>query len=153
MIYYNSGSFQWNLPLFYLRVWIQMKIVKIKFPSDHANDILSKDTEVNKYLDELNDHSTGEVIINKENNELIGYVFVRKDSGNECFIYNLIVQPKYRGKGFGKMLTDDAVKKLCGHDLTVKKTNYRAIQLYKDYGFEIISDGNDESEWYMKLEK
>lgn len=130
-----------------------MKIVKIKFPSDHANDILSKDTEVNKYLDELNDHSTGEVIINKENNELIGYVFVRKDSGNEGFIYNLIVQPKYRGKGFGKMLTDDAVKKLCGHDLTVKKTNYRAIQLYKDYGFEIISDGNDESEWYMKLEK
>lgn len=129
-----------------------MKIVKIKFPSDHANGILSKDTEVNKYLDELNDHSVGEVIINKDNNELIGYVFVRKDSGNEGFIYNLIVQPKYRGKGFGKMLTDDAVKKLGGYDLTVKKINYRAIQLYKDYGFEIISDGNDESEWYMKLE-
>jgi ribosomal protein S18 acetylase RimI-like enzyme len=130
-----------------------MKIVKIKFPSDHANDILSKDTEVNRYLDELNNHSVGEVIINKENNELIGYVFVRKDSGNEGFIYNLIVQPKYRGKGFGKMLTDDAVKKLGGYDLTVKKINYRAIQLYKDYGFEIISDGNDESEYYMKLEK
>lgn len=129
-----------------------MKIVKIKFPSDHANDILSKDTEVNRYLDELNNHSIGEVIINKENNELIGYVFVRKDSGNEGFIYNLIVQPKYRGKGFGKMLTDDAVKKLGGIDLTVKKINYRAIQLYRDYGFEIISDGNDETEWYMKLE-
>ena len=79
-------------------------------------------------------------------------MFVRKDSGNEGFIYNLIVQPKYRGKGFGKMLTDDAVKKLGGYDLTVKKTNDRAIQLYRDYGFEIISDGNDESEWYMKLE-
>ena len=130
-----------------------MKIVKIKFPSDHANDILSKDTEVNRYLDELNNHSIGEVIINKDNNELIGYVFVRKDSGNDGFIYNLIVQPKYRGKGFGKMLTDDAVKKLGGYDLTVNKTNYRAIQLYKDYGFEIISDGNDESEYYMKLEK
>lgn len=130
-----------------------MKIVKIKFPSDHANDILSKDTEANKYLDELNDHSVGEVIINKENNELIGYVFVRKDSGNDGFIYNLIVQPKYRGKGFGKMLTDDAVKKLGGYDLTVKKINYRAIQLYRDYGFKTISDGNDESEWYMKLEK
>ena len=129
-----------------------MKIVKIKFPSDHANDILSKDTEVNKYLDELNDHSIGEVIINKDSDELIEYVFVRKDSGNDGFIYNLIVQPKYRGKGFGKMLTDDAVKKLGGYDLTVKKTNYRAIQLYKDCGFEIISDGNDESEWYMKLE-
>lgn len=130
-----------------------MKIVKIKFPSDHANDILSKDIEVNKYLDELNDHSVGEVIINKGSNDLIGYVFVRKDSGNDGFIYNLIVQPKYRGKGFGKMLTDDAVKKLGGYDLTVNKTNYRAIQLYKDYGFEIISDGNDESEYYMKLEK
>ena len=129
-----------------------MKIVRIKFPSDHANDILSKDTEVNKYLDELNDHSIGEVIINKDSDELIGYVFVRKDSGNDGFIYNLIVQPKYRGKGFGKMLTDDAVKKLGGYDLTVKKTNYRAIQLYRNYGFEIISDGNDESEWYMKLE-
>lgn len=129
-----------------------MKIVKIKFPSDHANDILSKDTEVNKYLDELNDHSIGEVIINKDSDELIGYVFVRKDSGNGGFIYNLIVQPKYRGKGFGKMLTDNAVKKLGGYDLTVKKTNYRAIQLYRNYGFEIISDGNDESEWYMKLE-
>lgn len=130
-----------------------MKIIKIKFPSDHANDILSKDTEVNKYLDELNDHSIGEVIINKDSNDLIGYVFVRKDSGNDGFIYNLIIQPKYRGKGFGKMLTDDAVKKLGGYDLTVNKTNYRAIQLYRNYGFEIISDGNDESEWYMKLEK
>lgn len=130
-----------------------MKIVKIPFPNDHANDILSKDAEVSKYLDELNDHSIGEVIINKDNNELIGYVFVRKDSGNKGFIYNLIVQPKYRGKGFGKMLTDDAVKKLGGFDLTVNKTNYRAIQLYRDYGFEIISDGNDETEWYMKLEK
>lgn len=130
-----------------------MKIVKIKFPSDHANDILSKDSEVSEYLDELNDHSIGEVIINKDNDELIGYVFVRKDSGNEGFIYNLIVQHKYRGKGFCKMLTNDAVKKLGGYDLTVKKTNYKAIQLYKDYGFEIISDGNDETEWYMKLEK
>lgn len=130
-----------------------MKIIKIKFPSDHANDILSKDTEVNKYLDELNDHSIGEVIINKDNDELIGYVFVRKDSGNDGFIYNLIVQPKYRGKGFGKMLTDDAVKKFGGIDLTVKKNNYPAIKLYSNYGFTVVSDGNDESEYYMKLEK
>ena len=129
-----------------------MKIVKIKFPSSRANDILMDDKEVSNYLDELNDHSIGEVIINKDSGDLIGYVFVRKDSGNSGFIYNLIVQPKYRGKGFGKMLTDDAVKKFGGVDLTVKKINYRAIQLYKDYGFEIISDGNDKTEWYMKLE-
>ena len=129
-----------------------MKIVKIKFPSVRANDILMNDKEVGDYLDELNDHSVGEVIINKDSGDLIGYVFVRKDSGNDGFIYNLIVQPKYRGKGFGKMLTDDAVKKFGGIDLTVKKINYRAIQLYKDYGFEIISDGNDKTEWYMKLE-
>ena len=130
-----------------------MKIVKIKFPSIRANDILMNDKEVGDYLDELNDHSVGEVIINKDSGDLIGYVFVRKDSGNDGFIYNLIVQPKYRGKGFGKMLTDDAVKKFGGIDLTVKKNNYPAIKLYSNYGFTVVGDGNDESEYYMKLER
>ena len=130
-----------------------MKIVKIKFPSSRANDILIDDKEVSDYLDELNDHSVGEVIINKDSGDLIGYVFVRKDSGNSGFIYNLIVQPKYRGKGFGKMLTDDAVKKFGGVDLTVKKNNYPAIKLYSNYGFTVAGDGNDESEYYMKLDR
>lgn len=108
----------------------------IEFPSDEANDILKQDKEISEYLDELNEHSVGELLIDKNNDDLIGYVFV---------------YPKYRGKGFGKRLTKDAIEKYNGIDLTVDKTNYRAIQIYKCFGFDIVGDGNTEDEYYMKL--
>lgn len=130
----------------------KIQIRKIKFPSSEAEKYIKRDMKDSEaeYLSELKKHSIGEIIVNADTDDLIGRVFVYKTK-YPGFIYNVEVSPKYRGHGFGKMLTDDAVKKLNGIDLTVKKTNYRAIQLYKNYGFEIIGDGNDESEYYMKL--
>lgn len=126
-------------------------IRRIKFPSDEANEYLGHEEE-SEYLDELNKHSIGELIVDKDTGDLIGKVFVYKTK-YPGFIYNLQVEPKYRGKGYGKVLTDDAVKKFNGVDLTVKKDNYPAIKLYTKYGFEIDGDGNDETEYYMKLIK
>ena len=126
-------------------------IRRIKFPSDEANEYLEHEEE-SEYLDELNKHSIGELIVDKNTGDLIGKVFVYKTK-YPGFIYNLQVEPKYRGRGFGKVLTDDAVKKFNGVDLTVKKDNYPAIKLYTKYGFEIDGDGNDETEYYMKLKK
>ena len=122
----------------------------IEFPSNEANEILKQDKEISEYLDELNEHSVGELLIDKNNDDLIGYVFVYKKK-YPGFIYNIFVYPKYRGKGFGKRLTRDAIEKYNGIDLTVDKTNYRAIQLYKGFGFYIVGEGNTEDEYYMKL--
>ena len=117
-----------------------IEIRRIKFPSDEANEYLEHEEE-SEYLDELNKHSIGELIVDKNTGDLIGKVFVYRTK-YPGFIYNLQVEPKYRGRGFGKVLTDDAVKKFNGVDLTVKKDNYPAIKLYTKYGFEIDGDGN-----------
>ena len=89
-----------------------IEIRRIKFPSDEANEYLEHEEE-SEYLDELNKHSIGELIVDKNTGDLIGKVFVYKTK-YPGFIYNLQVEPKYRGKGFGKVLTDDAVKKFFG---------------------------------------
>ena len=122
----------------------------IEFPSEKANHYLEQDADVSQYLDEVNEHSIGEVLIDNDTNKLIAYVFVYKKK-YPGFIYNLQVQPEYQGKGFGKILTNDAIEKYGGIDLTVGKDNDRAIKLYKKFGFEIVGDDNDDSEYYMKL--
>ena len=122
----------------------------IEFPSEKANHYLEQDADVSQYLDEVNEHSIGEILVDKDTDKLIAYVFVY-DKKYPGFIYNLQVQPEYQGNGFGKILIDDAVKKYGGIDLTVGKDNDRAVKLYLKYGFEIVGDGNDDSEYYMKL--
>lgn len=124
----------------------------IRFPSAEAKKLLIKDSECKKYLNSLINNDVGEVIYNPDNNEIIGYVFVhnKKDKG---FIFNLIVKPKYRGQGFGKILIKDAINKFGGIDLTVKKKNDIAVNLYKKNGFKIVGNGNSEAEYYMKLSK
>lgn len=61
---------------------------------------------------------------------------------NKGFIFNVQVQPEYRGRGFGKILLDDCVRKFGGRDLTVDVDNTRAVNMYKNYGFEVYETGD-----------
>ena len=82
-----------------------------------------------------------------------------KDNEDSCWLGWFCIDPKYRGIGFGKELLEfsiDRAKELSKkylHLYTYDSKEYQpAINLYKQYGFEIYKSGREESnrEIYMK---
>ena len=101
--------------------------------------------------DKVSKEYDGDILIDTSENALIGRVLIgnKKDKG---FITDLVVDKKYRGLGFGNMLLDSAINKYNGVDLTVKKNNSIAIDMYKKRGFVVddsLSVGKDMH--YMRL--
>lgn len=114
---------------------------RVMVPSDEATKYMKQDPELSQYWEELNKATTGEFLVDRKTGESIGHVFVHTNAKDKGFIFNLEVNPKYRRQGYGWILTDDAVRRLGGEDLTVDADNIPAINLYKQYGFEIYEKG------------
>ena len=114
---------------------------RVMVPSDEATKYMKQDPELSQYWEELNKATTGEFLVDRETGEPIGHVFVHTNAKDKGFIFNLEVNPKYRRQGYGWILTDDAVRRLGGEDLTVDADNIPAINLYKQYGFEVYEKG------------
>ncbi|SLM86763.1 Ribosomal-protein-S18p-alanine acetyltransferase [Vagococcus fluvialis bH819] len=73
--------------------------------------------------------------------EVLGFIGVRV-MNTDAHITNLAVLPKYQHHGIGKQLLVESLifaknNKCLTMSLEVKKTNYRAINLYKNFGFYI----------------
>jgi len=111
-------------------------------PSKEATEYLKTDNECRKYYKQLNRETVGEVLVDPETDDQIGHAFVYHSGENKGFIFNVQVQPEYRGMGFGKILLDDCVRKFGGRDLTVDVDNTRAVNMYKNYGFEVYETGD-----------
>ena len=90
----------------------------------------------------------GEVLINKANDEVIGFEVVEKPNN---YLAIEIPDKKYRDYGFGKILLEDAIKKHGCYQLYVAKDNKVAIKMYKTAGFKIIKDRFDGQYWLMRL--
>ena len=88
----------------------------------------------------------GELLIDTTHDKLIGYFTVEGE-----FLSLVIPDKKYRGYGFGKMMTKDSIQKYGCKELWVAKDNKIAIKLYKDIGFEIIDDNRYEDWYHMKI--
>lgn len=86
-----------------------------------------------------------------KNDNYVGMVAVDK-SEHPYWIFNLIVNKKYRGHGLGTQLLDFAVKSLGGEALSVKKTNDIAQNMYQKYGFIAKKTKNGDKDMnYMYL--
>ena len=124
---------------------------------DHSNgkykEYLLKDKYCKKYFDAFTKKNNGELIIDIETDDVIGYVFVgnKNDKKNTGFIHSLEVNKQYRGYGFGNILIKDAISKLHGYDLTVDKDNEIAIRMYKKHGFIIDKSRETKDRYYMRL--
>ena len=92
----------------------------------------------------------GEVLINKSNDEVIGYEVVEKPDN---FLAIEIPNKKYRGYGFGNMLLEDAIKKHGCRKLYVAIDNKIALKMYKNKGFEIIKKCCDDEYYLMELKE
>ncbi|GCE47442.1 ribosomal protein S18 acetylase RimI-like enzyme [Thermosporothrix hazakensis] len=75
--------------------------------------------------------------------EAVGVVRLDWDRNEwTCWLYSLIIKPEYRGRGYGRVLLEEAIRSL-PHDeqwkvkLEVNTTNIPALQLYQSCGFRI----------------
>ena len=131
---------------------------RVPVPSEEGTKYMKQDPELSQYWEELNKAATGEFLIDRETGEPIGHVFVHTNEKDKGFIFNLEVNPKYRRQGYGWILTDDAVRRLGGEDLTVDADNTPAVNLYLQYGFTIYKKGQwhydpPKDELWMKYDR
>ena len=95
------------------------------------NSFISK-----KYIEEeLSNNPFGKVLILKENNEIIGYIYY-SDIYERAEINQFEINEIHRNCGKGNILLKELINKL-QKDITleVKKDNYPAIKLYEKNGF------------------
>jgi len=82
-------------------------------------------------------------VIEVENN-VIGFIFVLLQAG-EAHILNVCVQPEYQNKGYGFQLLTEALsqlkeKKVDMAYLEVRRSNAKAMALYRKMGFALIGE-------------
>ncbi len=74
---------------------------------------------------------------------VIGYAILWLISG-EAFIMTFAVEPSYRNRGLGKLFLRELIDKLRGKasviQLDVRKTNLKAIRLYRSLGFKVVRE-------------
>lgn len=73
----------------------------------------------------------------------VGRVCISAVDTDKGFVYDLEVDKKYRGKGYGRHIMEYVLNNYRVRDLTVEPTNTVAINLYKSLGFTITKKTSD----------
>ncbi|EKD73093.1 MAG: hypothetical protein ACD_45C00465G0008, partial [uncultured bacterium] len=81
----------------------------------------------------------------EENNQIIGFILISLASPDEAHILNLGVRPAYQGKGVGRTLLEYILLEVKQHKmrmiyLEVRRSNEKALNLYRKLGFVEISE-------------
>lgn len=118
----------------------------IGFPKEFINAMI-KAVSSDYILVEEDDRIIGYALIEQRESPYKQYDSFKED--NYSFIYELIVLPEYRSKGYGKQLLDKAKdwtksRNLSSIELNVLSNNYNARAFYEKVGFE---------EYQIKLRK
>ena len=91
---------------------------------------------------ELLNNRNSKTLIVEEDGEILGYIISRRFL-TEHHILNLGVLPNRQKEGIGTMLLKSFLKDInmiSSVFLEVKKSNFKAINLYKKSGFKILSE-------------
>jgi RimJ/RimL family protein N-acetyltransferase len=119
-----------------------------KFFHPHSFDL--------EVLREICDSKKDHYFVMVLNNRIIGYSFLRlfgyKIPSFGCCIFN-----RYKNKGYGTILTRWTVNKAkeLGYNKVILKTykkNISAYKIYKNIGFEIIGETEDNKQFRMEIE-
>lgn len=94
-----------------------------------------------KIMDKANQ---GQYILAMIDDQIIGQALIEKNIGNFAIISGIYTLPKYRGKGYGRLLTEQIVKNILAQDmvpvLTVENKNHIAKGIYETLGFTLAKD-------------
>ena len=126
----------------------ELFIVLNSLREDIYNPIAFPKIFIKSMIESLN----SDYIIVEDDDKIVGYALIeeRVSPYNDyegfveehyAFIYELVVLPEYRNKGYGKVLIDEATKwakerKLESIELNVLNHNYSARAFYDTVGFE-----------------
>ena len=118
----------------------------IGFPRDYISTMIRADNS-DYILIEDDDKIVGYALIEKRAAPIQIYEWFKPDE--IAYIYERIVLPEYRCKGYGKILMEEATKwaktrNLTSLELNVLSNNYSARAFYENIGFE---------EYQLKLRK
>lgn len=74
---------------------------------------------------------------------------------DESTLLLVAVNPELRGRGLGKILVRDYLKRLAANDITaahleVRQSNLSAVRLYESLGFDLVGERKD---YYPSLKK
>ncbi len=83
------------------------------------------------------------VLYNRMNDEIIGTSWLTHDH-RRIYMHHFLIKPAYQGKGYSEMLMlkSKEYARLSGMQfkLEVHRDNYKAINLYKKWGFKYLGD-------------
>lgn len=105
---------------------------KVGGPTYHA--LASKE----EFLKEISEWKT---YLFKLGAKTVGHVSLQIREDGSVHFGGLAIDPEYQGKGYGRQACELVLSELkikTGFDLVVHPDNYKAINLYKSFGFEII---------------
>lgn len=130
------------------------------FLNELKNEIYNPIAFPRIFIESMINSLNSDYIIIEEDDKIIGYALIEervspyKDyeafvEDHYAFIYELVVLPEYRTKGYGRKLIEEAKKwaenrKLTSIELNVLENNYSAKAFYERNGFE---------EYQIKLRK
>ena len=96
------------------------------------------------------------VISARKEDKVVGFIaYYRNDDVNRiAYITLIVVHPKFRENGIGKVLLQSAIKDCLNKDykiirLEVDNANYNAIKLYQNIGFQIEKAASEHSTYYI----
>ena len=120
-----------------------------KYDKSIEEDFVCKDY----FVQMINDENI--LLLYKVKDENVGYVFLKRISDG-YLIDGLYVDISFRGRGISKELISEAI-----HEIELKgnykvfikvwKENIIAYNLYKSFGFEVVSE--EDSKYYMELNR
>lgn len=101
----------------------------------------------------------GPVYILEKEGEIVGNMTYEIKSTNHVYISGLLILPEFQGKGIAKQVMTDTLKevgKVSRIDLVTHPDNFKAIGLYKFFGFIVESRkenyfGDGEPRFVMSL--
>lgn len=100
------------------------------------------------FVQELNkDYTEYFTLTNAETNTIVGFIGVWLLEG-DVHIVNLVVHSNYRRQGFSKLLIQYLIDRYIKYKqetitLEVRESNMPAINLYTQYGFEVVGKRNN----------
>lgn len=97
-----------------------------------------------KHVLNLDVENSGQFVVAVEvDGEVVGKTWFGKNGGT-TFIYDLVIEPKWRGKGIGPLVLDHIRKKAI--ELNTSRTMFQvfvfnadAFEIFRNYGFRIAS--------------
>lgn len=117
-----------------------MREEHIKAVAQLERESFSEPWSEKSLLEEI-DNPDAYFIVETENGEVVGYAGMHTPCG-DCYVDNIAVFEKFRGKGFGERLTLSLIEKAreLGDfiSLEVRVSNAPAIGLYEKLGFSAV---------------